>query len=151
MSFSQSASQVKVSSRMYLWCGWWSLLIPCNDTSASLMCYASHLVTIFVWARLSSCVFPGSSGSVASAKGYMTEWEGGRRYWMPLQLLKLHKMSFSSIFAEATFSLFATLSHYKAERWQRNHWRTLGVSAAFYENIFLMLYYFKMESPGLCL
>lgn len=77
MSFSQSASQVKVSSRMYLWCGWWSLLIPCNDTSASLMCYASHLVTIFVWARLSSCVFPGSSGSVASAKGYMTEWEGG--------------------------------------------------------------------------
>lgn len=37
------------------------------------MCYASHLVTIFLWARLSSRVFLGSSGSIASVKGYMTE------------------------------------------------------------------------------
>lgn len=37
------------------------------------MCYASHLVTIFLWAWLSSCVFLGPSGSIASAKGYMAE------------------------------------------------------------------------------
>ncbi|MEQ2171736.1 hypothetical protein GOODEAATRI_013842, partial [Goodea atripinnis] len=46
------------------------------------------------------------SGSHALAKGYMTEWVRDLRYWMPLQLLKLQKMSFPSIFAEATFSSF---------------------------------------------
>lgn len=36
----------------------------CNDTPASLMCYASRLVTIRSWARLSSCVVSGPSGIV---------------------------------------------------------------------------------------
>lgn len=44
---------------------------------ASLMCYASRLVTIRFWARLSSCVFLGPSGSIAYTEGYMAE--GGDR------------------------------------------------------------------------
>lgn len=48
--------------------------LPPIMTPQPLMCYASHLVTIWAW--LSSCVFLGSSGSIASAKGYMTEGWG---------------------------------------------------------------------------
>lgn len=48
----------------------------CNDMSISLMCYASHLVIIFLWARLSPCVFQVSPEAFAQDEGYMTEGEG---------------------------------------------------------------------------
>lgn len=54
---------------------------------ASLMCYASRLVTIRFWARLSSCVFLGPSGSVAYTKGYMAK--GGDRRGLIRRLFKL--------------------------------------------------------------
>lgn len=49
----------------------------CNDTPASLMCYASRLVTIRSWARLSSCVVSGPSGIVPQTEGCVCGGVGG--------------------------------------------------------------------------
>lgn len=50
----------------------------CNDTPASLMCYASHLVTIFLWAWLSSCVFLGPLRKRRVNQGDARQKEGSR-------------------------------------------------------------------------
>lgn len=51
----------------------------CNDTPASLMCYASRLVTIRSWARLSSCVVSGPSGTVPETEGWVCVGGGGAK------------------------------------------------------------------------
>lgn len=94
------------------------------------MCYASCLVTIFFWAWLSSCVFLGPSGSIASAKGDTRREGGGRAAGgvgggsgvirRLFNFSKLQKVSFPSIFADATFFLLsARLIHYRVERRRR--------------------------------
>lgn len=114
----ESVSEDVVSSKMYLWCAWWSLLIPPPVmTPQPLMCYASHLVTIWAW--LSSCVFLGSSGSIASAKGYMTEGGWGSGVIGCLFSSSNARRCHSHLYLLKPPFPPAILSHYNTERWQR--------------------------------
>lgn len=112
----------------------------CNDTPAFLMCYASRLVTIGSWARLSACVFSSPSGTIISTEGSLWQREGP-----PVALLNASSTSQTSGglipppgFAEAAFSQ-PFRRHYGAERVKQRLWARILWNVYYQCRIFLFL------------
>lgn len=117
----------------------------CNDTPASLMCYASRLVTIGSWARLSACVFSSPSGTVISTEGSLWQREGP-----PVALLDVSSTSQTSGglipppgFAEAAFSQ-PFRRHYGAERVKQRLWARILCNVYYRCRIFLFFFFFLL-------